>query len=341
MATQIASTETPTQLLKISDGAVIQQALYAAAKLAIADLLDKGPRHVSELASELHINDAALLRVLRLLASEGVFEEISTGIFTNTGLSEFLRTGIEGSVRSIVIFRGSEFFYAPFGEILYSLETGRPAREKLCGMNAFEYLKQNPELARIFDDAMTNMAELTAPTIAHAYDFGAWESLMDIGGGNGILLAAILKAHSSLHGVLADLPHVLERARARGFLRGELETRSKFQFCDFFQEVPAGCRAYLMKSVIHDWDDERAHRILSNCRRAIPNDGALLLLERALPERNVPSQTRYVDVAMLVLTGGKERTIEEHRHLLASAGFQLNRVLPVAGDFCIIESLPV
>jgi hypothetical protein len=341
MVLQTAPTATPTQLLKMSDGAVIQQALYAAATLGIADLLENHPRDASDLASELHVNGAALLRVLRLLASQGVFEEISPAVFTNTELSEFLRTGIKGSVRSLVIFRGSEFFYAPFGEILYSVETGRPAREKLCGMSAFEYLKQNLELARIFDDAMTNMAELIAPAVARGYDFGAWGSLMDIGGGNGILLATILKAHASLHGVLADLPHVLERARARGFLSGELEARSNFQFCDFFQEVPGGCRAYLMKSVIHDWDDERAHRILVNCRQAIPDDGALLLIERALPERNVPSQTRYTDLAMLVLTGGKERTIEEYRHLLAGAGFRLNRVVPVPGDFCIIESLPV
>jgi hypothetical protein len=147
------------------------------------------------------------------LASQGVFEEISPAVFTNTELSEFLRTGIKGSVRSLVIFRGSEFFYAPFGEILYSVETGRPAREKLCGMSAFEYLKQNLELARIFDDAMTNMAELIAPAVARGYDFGAWGSLMDIGGGNGILLATILKAHASLHGVLAACPGTRTRTR--------------------------------------------------------------------------------------------------------------------------------
>lgn len=340
MATQITSTTTPAQLLQISDGLVIQQALYAAAKLGIADLLDGHPKAVSELATHLHVNESALLRVLRLLACQGVFEEIAPGSFRNTDVSQFLRTGVQGSVRATVIFKGSEFFYAPFAEILYSIETGQPARDKLSGMNTFEYLKQNPELARIFDDAMTNMSELTAPAMAAAYDFAAWESVMDVGGGNGMLLAAILKAHPGMRGVLADLPHVLDRARQRGVLSGELDARSEFRVCDFFREVPTGCHAYLMKSVIHDWDDERAHRILANCQRAVPEDGALLLVERALPDNNVASPTRCVDIAMLVLTGGRERTTEEHRVLLAKAGFRLNRVFPVPGDFNIIEALP-
>jgi O-methyltransferase domain len=177
--------------------------------------------------------------------------------------------------------------------------------------------------------------------ISVAYDFGAWGGLMDVGGGNGMLLATILKAHPGLHGVLADLPHVLERARERGLLSGELETRARLQACDFFQEIPRGCRAYLMKNVIHDWEDERAHKILVNCRRAVPDDGALLLAEWALPDRNLPGAGRFMDIAMMVLTGGKERSVEEHRELLASAGFRLTKAVPVPGDFSIIEAVPV
>jgi hypothetical protein len=337
MATQTAS----MRLLQMASGVVIQQSLYAVATLGVADLLDGRPRATSELAGQLNVNESALLRIMRLLATQGVFEEAAPGVFTNTDLSNLLRAGVPGSVRSLLIFRGSEFFFAPFGEILYSIETGQPAREKLYGKNAFEYLKENPETARIFDDAMTNMSELTGPAVASAYDFGAWGSLMDVGGGNGMLLGSILRAYPGLRGILADLPHVLERARQSGFLSGELEGRSELQPCDFFSEVPSGCRAYLMKSVIHDWDDDRAHKILVNCRRAVPDNGVLLLVEFALPEGNSPSPGRVIDILMMVLTGGRERSIQEYREMLAGARFHLNQVIPVQGDFSIIESTPI
>jgi SAM-dependent methyltransferase len=207
-------------------------------------------------------------------------------------------------------------------------------------MSEWEYMRQNPELAGIFDDAMTNQTEFAGPAIAAAYDFGSWDSILDVGGGNGILLSYILKAHNGLRGVLADQPHVLERARQRGYLGGELEARAEMQPCDFFREIPSGCRAYLMKSVIHDWDDERAREILVNCRRAVPPDGVLLLVEHALSEGNLPSAGKLIDLVMLVLTGGKERTVEEYRELLASGGFRLNQVVPTATGFAIIEATP-
>jgi hypothetical protein len=198
----------------------------------------------------------------------------------------------------------------------------------------------HPELARIFDEAMTNNSDLMGPTIAAAYDFGAWESIMDVGGGNGILLSHVLKTHKKLRGVLADQPHVLERARQRGFLGGELAARTSMQECDFFREVPSGCRAYMMKSVIHDWDDEKAREILMHCRQAVPANGALLLVEWGLSDANLPSTGKLVDLVMLVLTGGKERTTEEYRELLASGGFRLQKVIPTASEFAIIEAIP-
>ncbi|HKI27181.1 MAG TPA: methyltransferase [Candidatus Sulfotelmatobacter sp.] len=340
MSPQTSSTATPMQLLGMAQGLVIHQALYAAAKLGVADLLKDGPQTSSSLAGNLKVNESAFYRILRLLASQSVFEEKSPRTFANTELSHFLRSGVPGSVRAILVFRGSGFFFNPFSEILYSVETGLAARAKLYGMEAFEYLKTNPETARVFDDAMTSMSELLAPAVAVAYDFGRWESLMDVGGGNGMLLASILKAHPALRGVLADLPHTLERAEQRGFLGGELESRSTMQPCDFFDEVPSGCRAYLMKHVIHDWDDKRAQDILANCRRAIPSDGALLLVEWVLAEGNAPSAGKFMDVVMMLMTGGKERTLEEYRHLLRSAGFWLNREIRTPADLSIIEALP-
>jgi hypothetical protein len=340
MSLQTSSAITmPMQLLAMTHGLPIHQVLYAAAKLGVADLLKDGPQTSSELARNLKVDESALYRILRLLASQNVFEETSPRTFDNTELSYFLRTGVPGSVRSIVIFRGSEFFFAPFAEILYSIETGRAARAKLYGMEAFEYMKTHPETARVFDDAMTNMSELVGPAVAAAYDFGKWGSLMDVGGGNGMLLASILRAHPELRGVLADLPATLERAGERGFLGGELASRSTMRPCDFFREVPSGCRAYVMKNVIHDWDDERAQNILANCRRAVPTDGALLLVEWGLPEGNALSAGKFADVVMLLLTGGKERTVEEYRRLLGRAGFRLNQVVPTSPDLIIIEAL--
>jgi SAM-dependent methyltransferase len=162
---------------------------------------------------------------------------------------------------------------------------------------------------------------------------------MDVGGGNGLLLAEILKAHPKLCGVLADQEHVLERAKQRGFLSGELATRVRFEACDFFHQVPPGCQAYLMKSVIHDWDDEASVKILRNCRRVVPKHGALLLVEWNLGDSNAPSLGKMTDLVMLALTSGKERTIAEYRELLARGGFRLNETIR-AGDAIIVEALP-
>jgi len=339
MAPHSGSSITPMDLLRICDGLVIQQALYAAVKLGVADLLQDGPRSTSEIAGQIEVNEPALYRLLRALATQGVFEETTGRTFANNQLSRFLCTGVPGSVRSMVLFRGSELFYQCFGEIVYSVQTGQPARSKLFG-KSWEYLRDHPELARIFDDAMTELSALSAPAIAAAYNFGAHGTLMDVAGGNGILLAAILNVHPALRGVLADQPHVIERAKQRGFLGGELAARASLQPCDFLHEVPSGCRAYLMKNAIVDWNDEQAHTILDNCRRAVPSDGVLLLVEPIVPDDNRPSWSKIVDLPMLVLTGGKTRTVDEHRELLAGASFRLNQVVPVVADLSIIEALP-
>jgi hypothetical protein len=340
MKSQIPSVPVPAHLSRIIDGLIVHQALYAAAKLGVADLLSDGPQTVAKLADNLEVNESALYRILRALAGQGVFEELNPEVFANTELSQFLRTDVPGSIRSVLILRGSEFFYAPFGEILYSVQTGKSARARMHGMDGFEYLREHPELARAFDDAMTDTSKLAGPAVAAAYDFGTWGSVMDVGGGNGMFLAAVLGAHPRLHGVLADLPHVLERARQRGFLSGDLEARSTFEPCDFFREVPPGCRAYMMKSVIHDWDDEASMTILANCRRVVPDDGVLLLVEYPIAEDNLPSTGKLADIIMMVLTGGRERTMEQYRVLLATAGFRLNQVYPTSADFVIIEAMP-
>jgi hypothetical protein len=341
MTQQAPSNPVPAILLRTREFFILHQTLYVAAKLGVADRLEEGWRSAAELARELKVKEDALYRALRLLASQGIFEENNARSFRNTDISNFLRTGVPGSMRSLFIYWGSDFTYPCFGQIMHSMETGEPSRTFLSGTDGFEHLRRDPELARIFDDAMTNMSQLVGPAIAAAYDFSAWESLMDVGGGNGILLSHILRAHPGLRGVLADQDQVLDRAREHGYLNGDLQTRSTMEPCNFFEHVPPGCRAYLMKSVIHDWDDEQSRIILANCRKAIPNDGALLLAEWDLGGENIPSNGKFIDIAMLVLTGGRERSVDEYRDLLASTGFRLNKVFPTAAQFAVIEAFPV
>ena len=336
----------PKELLQLADSFVIFRCACAVARLGVADVLADGPQTAAQIAKQLRLNISALQRVLRALASAGVFDEIAPKapgeprLFANKRLSHFLRSNVPGSLRARFIFGSIDFTYVPYGQLIYSIETGKTGREKVFGVDSFEYLKQHPDQVRIFDDAMTNMSAVLGPPIAAAYDFGQWGSITDVGGGNGILLASILRAHPKLQGVLADLPHVLERARERGYLGGELQSRAQMRECDFFREIPSGTRAYVMKSVIHDWDDEKARHILANCRRAVPKDGAVLLVEWTVPDGPEPSPAKIVDVTMLVMTGGRERTPDEYRELLASAGFRLNRVTPTPTGMAIFEAVP-
>jgi hypothetical protein len=325
----------------MTDGLIVHHCLGAAAKLGIADLLKDGARSTESLAGALGVNEDALYRTLRFLAGQGVFHETAPRKFANSPLSEWLRTDVPESIRSILIYRDSAFFLRPISDLLYSIQTGAPAREKDLDVNGFEHLRRNHEDAYLFDAAMTEISGLWASSVADAYDFGQWGTLMDVGGGNGMLLASIMAANPNLQGVLADQPHVLECACRHEIWQPELLRRVRFEPMDFFQTVPSGCRTYLMKNIIHDWDDERARQILSNCRRAVPGDGVLLLVEYCVGRSNMPSIGKGVDLMMLTLTGGKERTLHEHDKLLASAGFRLKRSIPLSNDVMILEAEPV
>ena len=341
MSQQAPPTPPPAILLSARNSVILHQSLYAVARLGVADCVESGSRSAADLAGQLNVNEDALYRIMRLLASQGIFEECGDRSFRNTEISNYLRSDVPGSLRALLTFWGSDYSYASLGQIVRTVETGKPAPILLSGNDSFEQLRRDPHPARLFDDAMTTMSRLVAPAVAAAYDFGPWESLMDVGGGNGLLLSEILRAYPHLHGVLADQPHVLERAREHKFLAGDLEARASMQPCNFFESVPAGCRAYLMKSIIHDWDDEQSRLILSNCRKAVPSNGVLLLVEVSLGAPNTPAFGKFIDIAMLSLTGGRERTEAEFATLLSSAGFRLNRVIPANPQFCIIEALPV
>jgi SAM-dependent methyltransferase len=313
----------------------VSQALYVAAKLGLADLLADGPRTADDLARATATQARALYRLLRALASVGVFAEDDRHRFALAPLGDCLRGGVPGSKRSMAITSGEEHYRA-WGELLYSVQTGRPGFDKLYGMPIFDYLARHPEQAKLFDETMVGVHGRETGPMIEAYDFSGIGVLADVGGGNGSLLTAVLRAYPSLKGILYDLPHVAERARAN-FAAAGLADRCQAIGGSFFDSVPAGADAYLLRHIIHDWDDERSTRILRNIHRVLPDGGRLLVVESVIPPGNEPSFAKLLDLTMLVLPGGEERTREEYERLYAGAGFRLTRVVPTDADVSVIE----
>jgi O-methyltransferase domain len=324
-------------LTQMAFGALLTQALYVAARLGIADLLAAGPRPVAELAAETGTHERSLYRVLRSLAGAGVFAEVAPQTFGLTPLAEPLRAGVSGSMRNGLIFMGEQWHFNVWSNMMHSVRTGRPAWGNTHGAEVFEYFAANPEHAEIFNGAMTDMSVVTAPAVVEAYDFSGFGTLADIAGGHGYLLAQILKAAPGLSGVLFDVPPVVEGAAAlleREGVGGRVERVAG----DFFASVPrAG--AYIMKHIIHDWDDERAGLILRNINAAMGADGRVLIVETIVPEGNGPHYSKVLDLEMLTSPGGIERTAEEYAALLASAGLKLARIVPTRSPFSIIEAV--
>ncbi|HYP49990.1 MAG TPA: methyltransferase [Pyrinomonadaceae bacterium] len=322
---------------QISMGCFLSQAVYVAAKLGIADLLKDKPVHISELAKQTETHERSLYRVLRALASVGVFAETDPKVFSLTPVAEPLITDRPASMRDLVIFMGEKWHWAVYGEMLYSVQTGKAAWEKVHGQEVFPYFQQNPEEYEIFNRAMTSFSHLAAP-VAEAYDTTEAETLVDIAGGHGALLSAFLKANPNLNGVLFDLPEVVAGAPALLEKEGVAE-RGETVSGDFFQAVPPGADVYMMKHIIHDWDDARAVKILSNIRAAMKPDGKVLLIEHVVPQGNTPDMSKMMDLEMLVSPGGVERTAEEYTEILAAAGLRLNRIIPTKSPLSIVEAV--
>jgi O-methyltransferase domain len=320
------------------------RALGLVAKLGLADLLKDGPRDARELAKALDLDAPALRRVLRLLASVGVFEEQASGAFALTPIGELLRSDAPGSMRASVMLFAGTGIQDSWKELEYCVRTGEPAFRKASPhADAFAQIAQDPEAAANFDKAMATFAPQTAAAVAAAYDFTAFGTLADVGGGNGALLLGILKANPRLRGIVFDQPHVAERAREN--LRAEgFADRCQVVGGSFFDGVPTGADAYLLKHVIHDWNDERAAAILKNVRAAVPSNGKLLIVEGIYPPRIDQSlESRGAaanDVNMLVCTGGRQRSEQEFRELYAASGFELTRVVPTPARVCVIEGSP-
>lgn len=333
--------ETPAEAVlgQIIMGAFASQAVYVAAKLGIADLLKDNPRPVAELAAATDADADALYRVLRALASTGVFAETAPRIFALTPFAEPLLSDRPGSMREMAIWMGEEAHWRVYGEMLYSVQTGKPAFERVHGQEAFPYLfETNRALGDIFNRAMTSFSSSVAPAIAQAYDTSEAKTLVDIAGGHGLLLSAFLKANPDLKGVLFDVPTVIEDAGA--LLESEgVDGRVETVTGDFFESVPAGGDVYMMKHIIHDWDDARALAILKNIHSAMNENGKVSIVEMVVKEGNEPDFSKIMDLEMLVTPGGVERTAEEYRRLLAQAGFRLTRIIPTASPYSIVEAV--
>jgi len=317
-------------------GAMAVQAIHAAAKFGLADLVASGPKSVHELAEATHTHGPSMARLLRALTSLGIFAEDTTGRFQQTALSEMLRSDHPESIRPSAMMLGAHFIWKPSGGLEETVRTGQPSFERIYGAPFFDYLAGHSEDAAVFNAAMSSSPE-HLDTIAGAYDFSRFERMVDVGGGHGLLLAAILSANSRLRGVLYDLPSVV--AGASGLRQEPIGQRCEIIGGDFFKEVPAGADAYILKGIIHSWNDKAALTILKNCRRAIRPDGTLLLVETMLTPSTDPARA-LMDMLMMVLTSGRERTEPEFRSLLQEAGFSMVQVIRTA-RVSMIESRPV
>ncbi|NJD56822.1 MAG: methyltransferase [Nitrospirae bacterium] len=319
---------------QVFGGAWITQGVWVVAELGIADILAKGPQSAEELAEQTHARFDALYRVMRALASVGIFAQDADNRFSLTPISDMLRSDVAGSQRAFAIMMGAEF-HTTWGELLHTVRTGEQGFRKGFGMTFFEYMTKHPERHSIYDAAMHGIHGVETGPMLDAYHFEEFRTVADIGGGNGSTLAAILERHTGTQGILFDLPAVAERAHS--FIADSgLSGRCRVEGGDFFSSVPEGADAYVMRHVIHDWEDSEAVTILRNCREAMNAGGKVLVVEMVVPPGNEPGFGKWLDL-MMMLVGGRERTGEEYRRLFSAAGLKLNRGIPTASDVSILE----
>ena len=327
-------------LTQILLGSLSSQALYVAAKLGIADLLADGPKTVEQLAAATNTDAPSLYRVMRALASIGVFTEQERGTFALTATAEPLRSDVPNSLRDVTIFWGEDWHWEVWGKILYSVRTGKSAWSQIHGDDVFDYFARNPEAGEIFNRAMSSFSGIATAAVVDAYDFGGIQTIVDIAGGHGRVLTAILEANPKMRGVLFDLAHVIAGAR-RQVAASTAAERVEFIAGDFFANVPEGADAYIMKHIIHDWDDERALTILKNVKRAMNPAGRVLLVEAVIADGNNQDFGKLLDLEMLVSPGGKERTADEYKELFARAGLKMTRIVPTKSPYSVIEAVSV
>lgn len=324
--------ENPTAaLMELASNFVVPKCLHVVAELGVADALGDEPRDAAQLASAVGANPEALNRALRLLCAYGIFQAHSGG-YAHTEASRLLRSDHPHSMRSYVRWIGSEFDWKTIGLLEHSIRTGKPSVNLVAPEGAWKYLANNPQLSRVFDDAMTGRAFGVIAGIVANYDFSSFRTIGDIGGGKGHLLKAVLETVPGAKGILFDQPHVVEPVTNR--MNGRLEVQGG----DFFKSALPICDAYLIMQVIHDWNDKESIAILSAIRRAAPPHAKLLMVEGLLPEHSGPSWMKMLDIFMLALLDGKERTRRDFEALLTASGFRLERAIDIGMEVAILEA---
>lgn len=328
------------RLYQLVFGFMALPAIAVAAKLSVPDLVAESPKTLDELARATKADPSSLRRLLQFLASVGIFAEDATGRYGETPLSELLRSDGSQSFRGIAMMLTSEFMWRPWVKLHESVLTGQSGFEQVHGASIFEYLSAHPEDAAIFNAAMTSISSLEVPQILAAYDFSQFQQVADLGGAHGALLHGILSAHPKLRGILADSPKVV--AGAAALRSGSVASRCQVLEVDLLQTVPAGADCYLMKYIVHAFNDTDAVKILKNCRCVMMPSAKLLLIERVLKPSNQPDPGRFMDLQMLVAApGGRERNEADYRELLREADLLLTRVVPTSGPLSIVECQPL
>ena len=325
----------PAQLMKFIVGKWISKPIYIAAELGIADMLAEGSKSIEELAQASQSHAPSLYRMMRALASVGIFFETEGKRFELTPMAECLKNG---AMRSVALMFNSDWSDKAWGYFMDSVKTGVTAFEKAHGMPISDWLEKNPLAADVFNEANAVKAANSHRAIVDAYDFSGIDTLTDVGGGLGALMAEILIANPLMKGVVADIPSVIQKARKIIQFRG-LEDRCKAVECDFFKEIPAGSDGYLMSHILHNWSEEQCKIILRNCHKAMKFESKLLVVEMLIPPGNQPSIAKLLDLEMLVTTGGRERTEKEFKSLLESSGFKLSRTIATQESICVIEGI--
>lgn len=325
----------PIQMMQLISGFWIARCIYAFAKLGLADLIKDEPKTADDLAMATETHGPSLFRVLRALASVGVITQDDRNRFGATPLSDTLRDE-PGSIRAFAMTELGEEHYPAWGELLHSVRTGGIAFDHAFGENCWEFFAKHPENARIFNDAMSGMTAQVNEVLHASYSFAGINKIMDVGGGHGGLITSILQRNPEMSGVLFDSPQVIEGAVMQD---SDVAKRCEMIGGNFFESVPAGAEAIILKWIIHDWNDEQSVAILKNCHNALPANGKLMLVEAVVPATSEPHFSKFIDLNMLVMTGGRERTEAEFRKLYEDSGFKLTRVVPTESPFSVIEGV--
>ncbi|MFE3545896.1 methyltransferase [Nocardia sp. NPDC059177] len=325
-------------LLELQVAGFLSQAISTAAELGIADELAAGPRTATQLARAVEVDEDGLCRLMRLLVSYNVFAQRRDGSYTLTRMGAALRSDAEVTLRDVSRFFGSPFHRNHWSHLSDAVRTGEAVGPAVDGASFFEYAATNREVGDLFDRAMTSISTMSTDPLLAAYDFSRFGTLVDVGGGQGSLLTEILHRYPAARGILFDLPTVVDDLTADLAAQG-LAQRCEVEGGSFFEQVPPGGDAYLLKHVVHDWSDDRAEQILRAVRLAMNRSATLLVIELVLPEHRRPHPGKFIDLEMLVNTeGGHERTESQFRDLLARAGFTLTRTVPTAAPDCVLEA---